>query len=279
MKKYRLKHLIHFLMVTVLVICTFSSIESKSVYAIEIGLTDEEKASDNDYVEVSAGVSAISVEYNKNKSTCSFNETLKNYFEKVDTSLRGSMESWIYFHYTKFNGLSESDQQDIIDCLTDSEVYESLTKTSQSDLLLMIDNKINFTNSGEINALFGQNRADMIGGYKLFAPFGSRFGVVLAVLAFLVSTALVLSVVIDLLYMYIPVAGSKMKDTAWMKFVSEGAKRAIHELETSGSSVECLKIYLTERLLSISVFVIALIYLLSNQIFFVFAKVLGLFNS
>lgn len=266
------------LLLTLLVSLIFISANTKSVYAIEIGLTEEEKASDNEYVEVSAGVTALPVEYSKNKETCSFNNTLGEYFEKKDANLRGSLESWIYFQYTKFNGLVESDQEDILEILTDSELFKSLTKTSQSNLLLMIDNKINFTNSGEINALFGQNRADMIGGYKLFAPFGSKLGVILAILAILASMALVISVVIDLAYMYIPIASSKMKDTAWMKFISAGAKRAVHELETSGSSVECLKIYMTERVLSFSVFVISLIYLFSGDIFYLFAKVLRLLN-
>lgn len=278
MKKTRLKCIKHFLMITLLVVCSFSSVCSKRAYALEVGLTEEEKKSSGNTIEVSIGTTALAVEYIKNKTTCEFSGEPKKYFEKKDANLRGDNESWIYFQYTKFNGLSESEQLDVVESLTETEVYKSLSKTSQSELLLMIDNKINFTNSGEVNTLFGQNRADMVGGYKLFSPFGSKLGVVLALLALFSSATLVISVLVDMTYMYIPLISNKMKDSVCMKFVSKGAKRTVHELETSGSSIECFKVYVTERFISISVFVISLAYLLSSQIFYVFAKFLQLFN-
>lgn len=150
----------------------------------------------------------------------------------------------------------------------------ALNSTRDSGIGSQIKNKMyNFISQQDegvaktVQLLKDDVSADFAEASRWFRPFGSLAGVIMGFFALLTFMFLGLGIVIDLAYMNIPFFQGLFGDGGKPKFVSVEAYNAIRNAESGIGSDNYTWVYLKKKTISIFCLAIALIYLVSGQLF------------
>lgn len=127
-----------------------------------------------------------------------------------------------------------------------------------------------------LNEILRNTRPDFVTANKIYQPFSGPIGIVLGLLSVLIIALLGIVILVDLFYIVIPPfrnivsdgEGNKAMKFVKSKLISHEAIIAVQVAESGGEdSKSALGIYIKKKAFSMILLVIALMYLVNNQLY------------
>lgn len=127
-----------------------------------------------------------------------------------------------------------------------------------------------------LNEILRNTRPDFVTANKIYQPFSGPIGIVLGLLSVLIIALLGIVILVDLFYIVIPPfrnivsdgEGNKAMKFVKSKLISHEAITAVQVAESGGEdSKSALGIYIKKKAFSMILLVIALMYLVNNQLY------------
>lgn len=188
---------------------------------------------------------------------------------------------------------SSSKEALLTDLLTVVDSAKSANTDITSDTLSTWNQCLQSCNGVDVHflaALMSGTKPDFVSAFKMYQPFQSPVGTILGVITLLMFSAITISTVIDLCYLGVPMFNTFVSGDSKEKpgCVSVEAYRAY--LEQAGSAggqgangksgfKNAVGIYFKHRVVMLALLFVSILYLVSGQIWSLFADIASLFGG
>lgn len=177
----------------------------------------------------------------------------------------------IAFDSTHFDNLSDNAKSMILTNFKDA-MQKDTNISSEGKHLIYSEMRNGYTDGLDtetINQFIDDIEPDIFTAHDIFSPFSSTVGTIFGVLCIFIVFSLVLSTLMDLVYIAFPVMrerihGSQENKRPW--FVSQEAFSTVLYIESEEKYHNAYGIYFKRRIISYIVLTLCLTYLLSGQI-------------
>lgn len=188
----------------------------------------------------------------------------------------GDNDSGWYFNGKIFDTLPSKDQRELLRQFTDDCTRMDLDTDSMGYVEKNIQAQSSTAYAVVLPMIAGEVSADLLGAFRLFAPFQSPVGIFLGVIAIVLIVAVIGTTGVDMFFLGVPAvqtAGLESKDRTGSKPVWVTGE-AWSALKTSEASIEntggkfknAMLIYLKRRAMTYIFLLLAIFYLIAGQL-------------
>lgn len=197
-------------------------------------------------------------------------------------------ENKIIFHQDNFIKADKKEAKKALEYFIEELRTSSVSNNGQQNIMTMIQESNDRVAAMMIPLIFDESQADLFTAYKIIHPFLAVLSIVLGIGAYIIIFLLILSTVIDMLYIGLPVWREKVSENSKGSSnpfgVSYEALTTVKEIEAgltdnSGGYRNAYLLYFKRRALSYILLGICILYLVAGQLGGIISFILNLVSG